>query len=104
MENSVEPKAFQLPLELQFSMRKAEMRATEMTWDQLYLALLSLYHQRLMEWHALKSLMAEENVDIDFDTRRGMLTISAQHSSQEFSKYLLDNLIISSVKLFLSIN
>ena len=67
MENSVEPKAFQLPLELQFSMRKAEMRATEMTWDQLYLALLSLYHQRLMEWHALKSLMAEENVDIDFD-------------------------------------
>ena len=35
MENSVEPKAFQLPLELQFSMRKAEMRATEMTWDAL---------------------------------------------------------------------
>ena len=67
MENSVEPKAFQLPLELQFSMRKAEMRATEMTWDQLYLALLSLYHQRLMEWHALKALMADENVDIDFD-------------------------------------
>tara|TARA_R100000231_G_scaffold137818_1_gene114855 strand:- start:196 stop:489 length:294 start_codon:yes stop_codon:yes gene_type:complete len=67
MENSVEPKAFQLPLELQFSMRKAEMRATEMTWDQLYLALLNLYHQRLMEWHALKALMADENVDIDFD-------------------------------------
>ena len=67
MENSVEPKAFQLPLELQFSMRKAEMRAMDMTWDQLYLALLSLYHQRLMEWHALKSLMAEENVDIEFD-------------------------------------
>ena len=67
MENSVEPKAFQLPLELQFSMRKAEMRATEMTWNQLYFALLSLYHQRLMEWYALKSLMAEENVDIDFD-------------------------------------
>ena len=49
MENSVEPKAFQLPLEHQFSMKKAEMRAKDMTWDQLYVALLSLFHQRLME-------------------------------------------------------
>jgi hypothetical protein len=35
----------------------------------------------------------EQIVVIDFDARRGMLTISAQHSSQEFSKYLLDNMI-----------
>ena len=67
MDNPVEPKSFQLPLELQFSMRKAELHAKEMTWDQLQLALLRLYHQRLMEWHALKSLMADENVNIDFD-------------------------------------
>ena len=33
MENSVEPKAFQLPLGDQFSMKKAEMRAKDITWD-----------------------------------------------------------------------
>ena len=55
------------PLELQFSMRKAELGAREMTWEQLYAALLNLYYQRLMEWHAVKSLIAQENIDIDFD-------------------------------------
>ena len=58
---------FVLPLELQFSMRKAEIGAKEMTWEQLYAALLNLYYQRLMEWHAVKSLIAQENIDIDFD-------------------------------------
>lgn len=67
MERSVEPREFQLPLELQFSMRKAELAAQEMTWDQLYAALLNLYHQRLMEWYAVKSLMADENIDLDWD-------------------------------------
>jgi len=67
MERSVEPREFQLPLELQFSMRKAELAAQEMTWDQLYSALLNLYHQRLMEWYAIKSLMADENIDLDWD-------------------------------------
>jgi hypothetical protein len=67
MEGSVEPRGFELPLELQFSMRKAELQAQEMTWDQLYAALLNLYHQRLMEWYAVKSLMADENIDIDWD-------------------------------------
>lgn len=67
MERSVEPREFQLPLELQFSMRKAELAAQEMTWDQLYSALLNLYHQRLMEWHAIKSLMADENIELDWD-------------------------------------
>jgi hypothetical protein len=67
MERSVEPREFELPLELQFSMRKAELQAQEMTWDQLYSALLNLYHQRLMEWYAVKSLMADENIEIDFD-------------------------------------
>ncbi len=67
MERSVEPRNFELPLELQFSMRKAELQAQEMTWEQLYSALLNLYHQRLMEWYAVKSLMADENVDLEFD-------------------------------------
>jgi len=48
-------------------MRKAELAAQEMTWDQLYSALLNLYHQRLMEWYAVKSLMADENIDLDWD-------------------------------------
>jgi predicted RNase H-like nuclease len=67
MERSVEPREFELPLELQFSMRKAELAAKELTWDELYCALLNLYHQRLMEWYAVKALMEEENVSIDFD-------------------------------------
>jgi len=67
MERSVEPREFQLPLELQFSMRKAEIAAQEMTWDQLYAALLNLYHQRLMEWHAVKAILADENIELDCD-------------------------------------
>lgn len=67
MERSVEPRQFELPLELQFSMRKAELQAQEMTWDQLYAALLNLYHQRLMEWFAIKDIMETESISIDFD-------------------------------------
>lgn len=67
MERSVEPREFELPLELQFSMRKAELAAQEMTWDQLYATLLTLYRQRILEWQAIKDLMASENVAIDFD-------------------------------------
>lgn len=67
MENSAEPRQFELPLELQFSMRKAELQAQEMTWEQLYSALLNLYYQRLMEWHAVKTLLADENIEIEID-------------------------------------
>ena len=67
MEGSIEPRHFELPLELLFSMRKAELQAQEMTWEQLYRALLNLYHQRLMEWYAVKSLMADENIELEFD-------------------------------------
>lgn len=67
MERSVEPREFELPLELQFSMRKAELQAQELTWEELYAALLNLYHQRLMEWHAVKSLLADEEIELDFD-------------------------------------
>lgn len=67
MERSVEPREFELPLELQFSMRKVELQAQELTWDELYAALLNLYYQRLMEWHAIKDIMATENIEIDWD-------------------------------------
>ena len=67
MTKSAKQGEFVLPLELQFSMRKAEINAQEMTWEQLYSALLNLYYQRLMEWHAVKSLIAQENINIDFD-------------------------------------
>lgn len=67
MERSIEPRQFELPLELQFSMRKAEMAAKEMTWDELYYALLNLYHQRLLEWHAVKEILADENIELNFD-------------------------------------
>jgi|TARA_R100000030_G_scaffold100928_1_gene95337 hypothetical protein len=67
MERSTEPRQFELPLELQFSMRKAEMAAKDMTWDELYYSLLNLYHQRLMEWYAVKELLTSENIDLNFD-------------------------------------
>jgi hypothetical protein len=67
MERSVEPREFELPLELQFSMRKAEIAVQEMTWDQLQVALLSLYQQRLMEWQAVKEILAGENIELSFD-------------------------------------
>lgn len=67
MERSVEPREFELPLELQFSMRKAELQAEEMTWEELHSALLNLYYQRLMEWQAIKEILDGENIRIDFD-------------------------------------
>ncbi len=63
----MEPREFELPLELQFSMRKAEMVAQEMTWEELHAALLNLYHQRLMEWQAVKEILQDENIQLDFD-------------------------------------
>ena len=67
MGHSAEPREFELPLELEFSMRKAELQAEEMTWEQLHSSLLNLYYQRLMEWHAVKTLLADENIDIEID-------------------------------------
>jgi hypothetical protein len=67
MDSTQEPQEFILPLELQFSMRKAEIQAQDMTWDELRTALLNLYHQRLLEWQAIKEIMEGENIKIDFD-------------------------------------
>jgi hypothetical protein len=67
MEDAVRPRELELPLQLQFAMRKAELEAREMTWDQLYAALLNLYQRRLIEWAAIKDLLADENIELEFD-------------------------------------
>ena len=56
-----------MPLHMELAMRKAELAAQEMTWDQLQIALLNLYYQRLMETQAVKDLLKEENIDLEFD-------------------------------------
>jgi len=66
MELPIETKDFEFPLEFQFAMRRAELQAQEMTWDELYVALLNLYQQRHMEWQAVKAILAEENIELDF--------------------------------------
>jgi len=68
MERSVEPREYELPLELQFSMRRAELQAQDMTWEELHAALLNLFHQRMMEWQAVKQILESENIKIEFDT------------------------------------
>jgi|TARA_E500000318_G_scaffold109177_1_gene121579 hypothetical protein len=86
MEHSSETKEFHLPLEMQFAMRKAEVHAKDLDRDELICALLNLYHQRLMEWNALKALMAEEQVDIEFD-------IPTDLELSELVSYIPDDLI-----------
>ena len=61
------PQEFELPLELQFSMRRMEVAAQELTWDQLYAALLNLQYKRLMEWQAIKAIAADENIELELD-------------------------------------
>ena len=67
MDHLQSPEEFVLPLELQFAMRKAEIHAQDMTWDELYCALLNLYQQRLLEIHSLQSMLAEEGIELDYD-------------------------------------
>ena len=66
MEETVHPRELELPLQLQFAMRKAELETQEMTWDQLYAALLNLYQRRMIEWAAVKDILADENIELDF--------------------------------------
>ena len=60
-------KEYEMPLHMELAMRKAELAAQEMTWDQLQIALLNLYYQRLMETQAVKDMLKEENIDLEFD-------------------------------------
>lgn len=67
MGESTSTTDFELPLHLQLALRKAELEAKELTWDQMYIALLNLYHQRLLEIQAVKDLMQAENIQLEFD-------------------------------------
>jgi len=67
MGDSTSTKEFELPLHLQLAMRKAELEAQELTWDQLYIALLNLYHQRLLEIQAVKDMLQAEDIELEFD-------------------------------------
>ena len=67
MEEIVSPRELELPLQLQFAMRKAQVQAQELTWDQLYNAFLNLYQRRLMEWSILKDILMNENIEVEFD-------------------------------------
>ena len=67
MGESTSTTDFELPLHLQLALRKAELEAKELTWDQMYVALLNLYHQRLLEIQAVKDLMQAENIQLEFD-------------------------------------
>lgn len=58
---------YEMPLHLQLAMRKAELEAHEMTWDQLVVALLNLYQQRILEMQAIKDLLQDENIELEFD-------------------------------------
>lgn len=84
MEPSAEPQELDLPLEFKFAMRKAELQAAEMTWDQLYTALLNLYSQRLVEITAIKDILVEEGVNIEFDISS---ELELEELAQMYSEY-----------------
>ena len=86
MEETVHPRELELPLQLQFAMRKAELEAQEMTWDQLYAALLNLYHRRMIEWAAVKDILADENIELEWDMPTQQLTELALMCSDEFDE------------------
>jgi hypothetical protein len=67
MDKACSPTEFELPTHLKFAMRRTALEAQEMTWDQLYYALLTLYQQRLLELQMIKGLMAQENIELEFD-------------------------------------
>lgn len=84
MAPSIEPQDFELPLEFKFARRKAEIQAGEMTWEQLYSALLNLYGQRLMEITAIKDILADEGVNIEFDISS---ELELEELAQMYSEY-----------------
>ena len=56
-----------MPLHLQLAMRKAELAADEMTWDQMHTALLNLYSRRLLELQTIKDLLSAEGMEVEFN-------------------------------------
>jgi predicted protein tyrosine phosphatase len=67
MGDPTETREFEMPLHMQLALRKAEIQAKEMTWDQLIVALLELYRQRLMEIQTIKDMLQEEAIELEFD-------------------------------------
>ena len=67
MEDFASIKEIDMPLHLQLSMRKAELAAQDMTWDQLQVALLNLYHRRMLELQAVKDMLQAEDIELEFD-------------------------------------
>ncbi|HAI43444.1 MAG TPA: hypothetical protein DCM40_37765 [Maribacter sp.] len=67
MGSSNETKEFEMPLHMQLALRRAELQAKELTWDQLVTALLELYRQRLMEIQTIKDMLQEEAIELEFD-------------------------------------
>jgi len=77
-----------VPLELQFSLRRAEITAQGMTKKQLYSALMKLYSQRLMEWRAFKDLIRESkdleySIPTDLDLKKLADECSQEEDDEE---------------------
>ena len=64
---SVTSKGCKLLFKVDFGRVQRFFEAKELTWDQLYVALLNLYHQRLLEIQAVKDMMQAENIELEFD-------------------------------------
>mgnify|MGYP003140399790 FL=1 len=60
-------KKYEMPLHLQLAMRKAELASEEMTWDQMRIALLNLYSRSLLEIQAVRDILTNEGVEVEFN-------------------------------------
>jgi hypothetical protein len=67
MQEPPEIREFELSLEEQFNIRRFEIESQELTWDGLHHVLMCLYQQRLLEWHAIKEILADEKIELTFD-------------------------------------
>ena len=68
MGESTSTTEFELPLHLQLAMRKAELEAKELTWDQLYVALLNFVSSTSPgKSRTVKDMMQAENIELEFD-------------------------------------
>ena len=93
-ETNTDTQKFDMPLHLELAMRKAELDSMEMTWDQLQLALLNLFHKRLIETQAIKDMLSAENIELEFDvpthielTQLALTMMSAEEDDEDESSY-----------------
>jgi hypothetical protein len=57
----------QLPLEAQFTLKKVELAAENMTMEELKATVVNLTWQRILERAAIVEVLKEENINIAFD-------------------------------------